>query len=77
MDLLSLAKEELIRMIYLQQDTIKALEAQIIELRARLNSKDNQQDKKTIPPFFKPSVKTKNKQEKKKRSVNFCSSILP
>ena len=72
MDLLSLAKEELIRMIYLQQDTIKALEAQIIELRARLNSKDNQQDKKTIPPFFKPSVKTKNKQEKKKRSENYA-----
>ena len=73
MDLLTAPRAELIRIIYEQQDKIAALEAQIVELRSRM---EQQGPKQKIPPsWVRPNTKTKRKPERKKRTVGFARKL--
>ncbi len=71
MDLTAAPRGELIKIIYDQKDKIETLEAQLAELRSRLDSQGPKpQD---IPPaFIKANIKHKKKQEeRRKRKENF------
>lgn len=70
MDLLSAPRSELIRIIYEQQDKIAALEAQLVEMKARFNEQDPKQQNKP-PSWVKPNIKNKKKGSRKKRELNF------
>lgn len=70
MDLIAAPKSELIRIIYEQQDQIKALQAQIAELRSRLKDQ-GPKDKETLPSWVKPNVKKRKKQSRKHRSQGY------
>lgn len=71
MDLTTASRGELMRIIHAQNDKIEALEAQLAEIRSRLNQQGPKpQD---IPPaFIKANVKHKKRQEaRRKRKENF------
>lgn len=70
MDLTTAPRSELIRIIYELQDRVVALEAQIVELKARFNDQDPKQQNKP-PSWVKPNVKNKKKGLRKKREHNF------
>lgn len=74
MDLTTAHKSELIRIIYEQQDRIKALEVQIVELRSRLNNQEPK-NKEILPSWVKPNVKTKKKQARKKRTHGYARKL--
>ena len=73
MDILTAPRSELIRIIYKQQDSIAALETQIVELRSQLN---NQGPTKEKPPsWVKPNIKKKKTGPRKKRDENFARKL--
>lgn len=74
MDLLSAPRSELIRIIYQQQDRIAALETQIVEIKARINSQDPKQQNKP-PSWVKPNIRSKKKGPRRKREQNFARKL--
>lgn len=74
MDLTAAPKSELIRIIYEQQDQIKALQAQIAELRSRLKDQ-GPKDNERLPSWVKPNVKRKKKQARKQRHQGYGRTL--
>lgn len=74
MELITAPKSELIRIIYEQQDQIKALEAQIAELRSRLKDQ-GPQDKEKLPSWVKPNVLKKKKHVRKHRNQGYARQL--
>lgn len=70
MDVTTAPQSELIRIIYEQQDQIKALQIQITELRSRLKDQ-GPKEKETLPSWVKPNVKRKRKGVRKNRNHGF------
>lgn len=70
MDFLTAPRSELIRIIYEQADRIKALEAQIAELRARMNEKGPEKPS-TPPSWAKTNTKTKKTGPRKNRTHGY------
>lgn len=74
MDLTTVPKSELIRIIFEQQDQIKSLQAQIVELRSRLTDQ-GPKDKEPLPSWVKPNVKRKKKGIRKNRHQGFSRKL--
>lgn len=74
MDLIAAPKPELIRIIYEQQDQIKALQGQIAELRSRLKDQ-GPKDKETLPSWVKPNVRRKKKVVRKHREEGYARKL--
>lgn len=70
MDVTTASKSELIRIIFKQQDQIKALKAQIAELRSRINTQ-GPREKEKLPSWVKPNVKRKRTKTRKHRKQSF------
>lgn len=74
MELTTAPKSELIRIIYEQQDQIKALQAQIAELRSRLKDQ-GPKEKDSLPSWVKQNVKRKKKAVRKHRSQGYARKL--
>lgn len=72
-DLNTLSRGELIRIIYAQKDEIDLLAAQIAELRARVDAQGPKQ--KTPPSWVKPSVPSTMHHERKHRDHGFSRKL--
>src|SRR3989338_1693959 len=69
-DLTDLSRGELLRIIYTQKDELDLLQAQIAELRARIDAQGP--PTKTPPSWVKPNTKLKKQKERVLRDHGFA-----
>lgn len=74
MELTTASKSELIHIIYEHRSQIAVLTAQIAELRSRLKDQEPK-EKKPLPSWVKPNVKTKRKHDRKHRNQGFARKL--